>query len=224
MAGLKRNRVAHEYDRNRRRGALGGAGVDRAGRDDSVDFEADQLLSHFAYLFGLPLRPPVLDCDVSALNVTKVPQALCEGFKRIGKHGRTVPEETDAVELSQLLAACDEWPRRCAAEQRDEIAANHSITASTRSKNASGIVRPMAFAVLRLIASSNLVGCSMGKSLGCLPCKILCTNLAPCRNAAGPSAPNDIRPPISANARGVETIGTRYLIAISVRRLIARLP
>lgn len=65
MAGLKRNRVAHEYDRNRRRGALGGAGVDRAGRDDSVYFEADQLLSHFAYLFGLPLRPPVLDCDVS---------------------------------------------------------------------------------------------------------------------------------------------------------------
>jgi hypothetical protein len=27
-------------------------------------------------------------------------------------------------------------------------------------------VRPIAFAVLRLIASSNFVGCSMGKSLG----------------------------------------------------------
>jgi hypothetical protein len=35
-----------------------------------------------------------------------------------------------------------------------------------------------------------------------LPCRILCTNLAPCRKAAGPSAPNDSKPPISANARG----------------------
>ena len=61
-------------------------------------------------------------------------------------------------------------------------------------------------------------------SFGCLPCNILCTNLAPCRTAAGPSAPNDIRPPISANARVDEAIGRRYLIAISARDLITKLP
>jgi hypothetical protein len=65
----------------------------------------------------------------------------------------------------------------------------------------------MAFAVFRLMASSNFVGCSMGKSFGCRPCKILCTNLAPCRTEAGPSAPNDTRPPISVNARVVEAAG-----------------
>jgi hypothetical protein len=41
---------------------------------------------------------------------------------------------------------------------------SYSITSSARSRNDSGIVRPSAFAVLRLIASSNLVGCSTGTS------------------------------------------------------------
>jgi hypothetical protein len=48
----------------------------------------------------------------------------------------------------------------------------HSSTTSARNKNESGILRPMAFAVLRLIVSSNFVGCSMGMSFGCLPCRI----------------------------------------------------
>src|SRR5262245_61405309 len=95
---------------------------------------------------------------------------------------------------------------------------------STRCRNLSGTVRPMAFAVLRLMASSNFVGCSIGMSFGCLPCRILCTNLAPCRKAAGPSAPNDINPPISANARVVDAVGKRYLMAISVTGLTAKLP
>src|SRR5476649_2414305 len=89
----------------------------------------------------------------------------------------------------------------------------YSITSSARERNVGGTVRPSALAVLRLITSSNFVGCSIGMSFGCLPCKILCTNLAPCRKEAGTSAPNDIRPPISANARAVETAGKRCLSA-----------
>lgn len=38
------------------------------------------------------------------------------------------------------------------------------------------------------MANSNFVGCSTGMSFGCLPCSILCTNLAPCRNAEGVDA------------------------------------
>jgi hypothetical protein len=38
----------------------------------------------------------------------------------------------------------------------------YSITSSARCSNDSGIVKPSAFAVFRLIASSNLVGCSTG--------------------------------------------------------------
>ena len=54
----------------------------------------------------------------------------------------------------------------------------HSITSSARSRNDSGIVRPSAFAVLRLIISSNLVGCSTGSSLGRAPLRILSASAA----------------------------------------------
>jgi hypothetical protein len=52
-----------------------------------------------------------------------------------------------------------ERPRRCgAAEQRDELATLHSITSSASESNLGGISRPSAFALLRLITSSYLVG------------------------------------------------------------------
>jgi ABC transporter substrate binding protein len=42
----------------------------------------------------------------------------------------------------------------------------YSITWSARNSSVCGIVRPSAFAVLRLITSSNFVGCSIGRSAG----------------------------------------------------------
>ena len=48
-----------------------------------------------------------------------------------------------------------------------------SINSSARSRNDSGIVRPSAFEVLRLMINSNLVGSSMGKSPGLAPLNIL---------------------------------------------------
>jgi len=44
------------------------------------------------------------------------------------------------------------------------IGPRYSITLSARTNNASGTVTPIALAVLRLITSSNLVGCSTGMS------------------------------------------------------------
>ncbi len=40
------------------------------------------------------------------------------------------------------------------------------------------MVRPSALAVLRLITSSNFVGCSTGRSPGLAPCRILATEVA----------------------------------------------
>src|SRR5262245_3866757 len=66
------------------------------------------------------------------------------------------------------------WPRRRAAEQRDELApADHSITSSARASRGGGTVRPSALAVVRLMTRSNLVGCSTGISPGFVPRKIL---------------------------------------------------
>jgi hypothetical protein len=47
----------------------------------------------------------------------------------------------------------------------------YSITLSARANNASGTVTPIALAVLRLITSSNLFGCSTGMSPTLVPRK-----------------------------------------------------
>src|SRR5262245_38471804 len=47
-----------------------------------------------------------------------------------------------------------------------------SITSSARASSGAGTVSPSAFAVLRLIAISNLVGCRNGKSDGFAPLRI----------------------------------------------------
>lgn len=49
---------------------------------------------------------------------------------------------------------------------------SHSITSSARPSNVGGTVRPRAFAVLRLITSSNFSGASTGSSLGFAPLKM----------------------------------------------------
>ena len=48
----------------------------------------------------------------------------------------------------------------------------YSITLSERTRNVSGIVSPSAFAVVRLMTKSNLVGCSTGMSAGLVPRRI----------------------------------------------------
>src|SRR5262249_17718659 len=75
-----------------------------------------------------------------------------------------------------LLRARRERPcRRRAAKQSDEIATLHSITSLARRRNDSGIVRPSALAVVRLMVRSNFVGCSTGMSPGFAPRRILST-------------------------------------------------
>jgi hypothetical protein len=66
-----------------------------------------------------------------------------------------------------LLRARRERPRRRAADEQYELAPpDHSITSSARASSLSGIWRPSALAVLRLMASSNAVGRCTGRSVG----------------------------------------------------------
>ena len=51
----------------------------------------------------------------------------------------------------------------------------HWMTCSAFSNTDCGIVSPSAFAVLRLMTSSNLMGCSMGRSAGFAPFRTLST-------------------------------------------------
>ena len=74
-----------------------------------------------------------------------------------------------------LLRPCREWPRRRAAEQRDELAAFHSITSSARASSDGGTSKPSALAVFRLITSSYLVGACTGRSAGFSPLRMRST-------------------------------------------------
>src|SRR5262245_23678520 len=82
------------------------------------------------------------------------------------RRGLVTASATDPPHPLTLLRARRERPRRCrAAEQTDEVAPpHHSITSSARASSMSGTVRPRAFAVLRLIANSYLVGACTGRS------------------------------------------------------------
>jgi hypothetical protein len=59
----------------------------------------------------------------------------------------------------------DQFEKRC----------THLITLSALASTFCEIVKPLCFAVFTLIASSNLVGCSIGKSAGLAPLRILST-------------------------------------------------
>src|SRR5262245_46884968 len=119
-------------------------------------------------------RRAIFDLDVLACNEACFPQALAErGRQMRGISERGTADESDHRHR-RLLPARRERPRgRCTAEQRDELAALHSITSSASDSTLSENLTPSAFAVLRLITNSNLLDCMTGKSAGVAPLRIL---------------------------------------------------
>src|SRR4051812_28976637 len=114
------------------------------------------------------LCPAELDVNVLAFDVTKFtkphPQCLHAGR---GSSSGAESQVADTRYFGRLLLRPRrERPSRRAAEQRDEIAAPHSITSSARASSVGGTVRLTALAVLRLMTSSYLVGACTGKSAG----------------------------------------------------------
>src|SRR5207245_11603405 len=110
------------------------------------------------------LGPAEFDRNILPFDIADFLQTLPEG----GHHRRVGPRQTAAQKPHhwhrRLLRPRRERPRDRRAEERDELAALHSITSSAVNKRFGGIVRPSALAVLRLITSSYLVGCWKGRS------------------------------------------------------------
>src|SRR5262249_11926499 len=119
-------------------------------------------------------RPAILDRHILALDIAGLLQTLMKrAYHGCEAVGQSAVEEPDHRHR-RLLRARRERPRgRRAAEQQYELAALHSITSSASASSLSGIWRPSALAVLRLITNSNLVGCSTGNSAGFAPLRIL---------------------------------------------------
>src|SRR5205823_4448248 len=96
---------------------------------------------------------------------------------RLGAVERKEPNPTHVLRLLRRGSErqCEKRARRCADKSAP---VHHWITSSARSSSDCGIVKPSALAVLRLMTNSNLVGCSMGRSPGFVPLKILSTRAA----------------------------------------------
>src|SRR5262245_51994202 len=125
-------------------------------------------------LFELAFGPRTFDCDVLAFDVAGFLQPLPEsGHKMCERRARRDGAEEPDHRHRRLLRARRERPRRRAAKERDELAPFHSITSSARPISGSGMVRPRALAVFRLMINSTLVACCTGRSVGFSPLRIL---------------------------------------------------
>jgi hypothetical protein len=90
---------------------------------------------------------------------------------------RSLPREVTCRHPSYLIRklraiGAANWKRSLVSEKTSEA---YLITRSARAKTLGGMVRPSCFAVFRLMTNSNLVGCSMGRSAGLAPLRILST-------------------------------------------------
>src|SRR5262245_22221936 len=81
-------------------------------------------------------------------------------------------EETCACEFMSALPSKADMCGATRDVRYGPIAEIYSITSSAMERIPAGMVRPSALAVLRLITSSNFVGCNIGKSAAFSPLRI----------------------------------------------------
>src|SRR5262245_40332082 len=119
----------------------------------------------------------VLDSHVLAFHDADFAEAFAErGYIARTGIGGPVSDKRDHRHCGLLRPRRERPPGRCAAEKRDEVAPGaHSTTSSAMASSVCGTSRPSAFAALRLIANSNLVGCTTGRSAGRAPLSTLPT-------------------------------------------------
>src|SRR5215831_9618690 len=162
---------------NRRGRSLGSESSRRtAGREKERHGQADEFCRQRWQTVVMPFRPAESDCEIASLDKTHFTQTLPKGSDHTcGLAGGSAAEEANHRHRC-LLRARRERPRHSAAEQRDELAADHlrahSITSSARPSRGSGMLRPNVFAVCRLMTSSTLTACWTGISAGFSPLRI----------------------------------------------------
>src|SRR5262249_12643177 len=125
-----------------------------------------------------PVCPAIFDRDRAALDPTEVVEPPRECGRPLTFRQRcAVAQEPDNWSLRSLLRPRSERPHHHrAAEQRYELPPlHHSITSSARASTEDGTSSPSAFAVLRLMISSYLVGDCTGRSPGFSPLRIRST-------------------------------------------------
>src|SRR5262245_57616705 len=137
--------VGHGDDWDRLRRALRGSDGGVAEGDNEIDVLRDKFASQRRRALAEPLGPNEQEADVASLfpadRLHVASERLGECFEAVLVIGPQYADHGDAA----LLRGRRERPRRRrAAEQRDELAAFHSITSSARASTIGGTSRPSA--------------------------------------------------------------------------------
>src|SRR5262249_30899396 len=127
-------------------------------------------------LFNVSDAPMIVDLNVA----TDCPSQLFEALLQRYRTGQTLwvtlgkwHQHADTAHTLALLRTRRERPRsRRNTEQRDELAAPHSITLSARASSIAGTSSPSILPVCRLTTSSNLVARRTGRSAGLSPLRM----------------------------------------------------
>src|SRR5262249_29397123 len=179
------------YNGNCRRSFLRSShGASTAG-DNDVNFQPDQLSGKIRIWFRLPTDPPDLVSNVCTFDIAKLVQIFCNPFLKLFGFGAENAYTVISCRLLRDRNRRQKDNRQQADEEKCSTKAFRSlafathgslppssyylITLSARASTFGGIVRPICFDAFRLMMNSNLVGCSIGKSTGFLPLRILST-------------------------------------------------
>src|SRR5262245_44494764 len=162
-----------EHDGDRRGCRLGLQRRMRTPSSDHSNASPNQFGGERRQPLGLVLGPAVFDRHVLAFYEARVLDALAKCAERLGERLRRLSIEESDHRHRLLLRACRERP--CcgrATDQRDELAAVHSITSSASASTCGGMSRRNALATTRLMISSNLVVWATGRSAGSSPLRM----------------------------------------------------
>ena len=152
----------------------------------------NQLRRRLRYALSLLLGKPILDSEIFSLPPSKLAHLLPKCIDENCHAGSRARIQVPDAEDFSLLLGFGEWraqrTKRRAYRERVLVSAlaypllhfalSHLITLSALASTFGGIVRPICFAVFKLIMNSNFVGCSTGRSAGFAPLRILSTNVA----------------------------------------------
>src|SRR5262249_3943973 len=121
---------------------------------DHVDFELHQFRCQFGKMVHLSLVRSEFEPNVFPLDITELAQRLAKQLPELLPTGSGTHQNANGCHL-RLLRPRRERPCRSAAQEGDELAPLHSITSSASASSLSGIWRPSALAVLRLMVNSS---------------------------------------------------------------------
>ena len=124
-----------------------------------ITTEPNELVQPVHNRMPVILRTEVVAC-VTLFRSQRRIESICQSTQR-KEHGA----KSEAKGFVFFAIACCLVP----------IAYFHRITLSALTSTFGGIVRPICFAALRLMMNSNFFGCSIGRSAGFAPFKILST-------------------------------------------------